>query len=152
MAITDIEVGLSDEQRAIRDNARKFADEVLRPAGIALDRLSDPAQVIAPESALWRVFEKSRELGLDQLESSGGDLSPVEAARVRYLVNEELGRGDSGLAISLGVAGFHGIFARMSGRPALVERFCGESSREIGCWAVTGRPAATPWRSARLFP
>ena len=52
MAITDIEVGLSDEQRSIRDSARKFADEVLRPAGIALDRLPDPAQVIAPDSPL----------------------------------------------------------------------------------------------------
>ena len=137
MAITDIEVGLSNEQREIRDNARKFADEVLRPAGIALDRLPDPAQVIAPRSPLWRVFEKSRELGLDQLDQSSGDLAPGEAARVRYLVSEELGRGDSGLAISLGVAGFHRIFALMSGRPALVERFCAEASREIGCWAVT---------------
>ncbi len=137
MAITDIEVGLSDEQKAIRDTARKFADEVLRPAGIALDRLSDPAQVIAPESTLWRVFEKSRELGLDQLESSGSDLAPGDAARVRCLVSEEMGRGDSGLAISLGVASFHRIFARMSGRPALVERFCDESAHEIGCWAVT---------------
>ena len=137
MAITDIEVGLSDEQRSIRDSARKFADEVLRPAGIALDRLPDPAQVIAPDSPLWRVFEKSRELGLEQLETGGTDLPPGEAARVRYLVNEEMGRGDSGLAISLAVAGFHRIFAQMSGRPALIERFCGESSREIGCWAIT---------------
>ncbi len=137
MPITDIEVGLSDEQRSIRDNARKFADEVMRPAGIALDRLSDPAQVIAPDSPLWRVLEKSRELGFEQLESSAGDLSPGEAARIRYLVNEELGRGDSGLAISLAVASFHRIFAQMSGRPALIERFCGESSREIGCWAIT---------------
>ena len=136
MAITDIEVGLSDEQRSIRDSARKFADEVLRPAGIALDRLPDPAQVIAPDSPLWRVFEKSRELGLEQLETGATDLPPGEAARVRYLVNEEMGRGDSGLAISLAVAGFHRIFAQMSGRPALIERFCGESSREIGCWAI----------------
>ena len=58
MAITDIEVGLSDELRELRDNARKFADEVLRPAGAALDRLPDPEQVIArgfDASTVYRV-------------------------------------------------------------------------------------------------
>src|SRR5512139_31026 len=137
MAITDIEVGLSDELRELRDNARKFADEVLRPAGAALDRLPDPEQVIARDSTLWRVFDKYRELGLGQLDFTSADLPPADAARARYLVSEELGRGDSGLAISLGVSNFHRIFALMSGRPALVERFCAESSRDIGCWAVT---------------
>jgi alkylation response protein AidB-like acyl-CoA dehydrogenase len=137
MAIVDIEVGLSDELRALRDNARKFADEVLRPAGAALDRLPDPEQVIARDSILWRVFDKYRELGLGQLDFTSADLAPGDAARARYLVSEELGRGDSGLAISLGVSNFHRIFALMSGRPALVERFCADSSRDIGCWAVT---------------
>jgi alkylation response protein AidB-like acyl-CoA dehydrogenase len=137
MAIVDIEVGLSDELRALRDNARKFADEVLRPAGAALDRLPDPEQVIARDSILWRVFDKYRELGLGQLDFTSADLAPGDAARARYLVSEELGRGDSGLAISLGVSNFHRIFALMSGRPALVERFCADASRDIGCWAVT---------------
>ena len=137
MAISDIEVGLSDELRELRDNARKFADEVLRPAGAALDRLPDPAQVIARDSILWRVFDKHRQLGLGQLDFTAAGLSPADAARARFLVAEELGRGDSGLAISLGVASFHRIFALMSGRPALIERFCSESARDIGCWAVT---------------
>jgi alkylation response protein AidB-like acyl-CoA dehydrogenase len=48
-----------------------------------------------------------------------------------------MGWGDAGLAISLGVAGFHKMFALMSGRPALVERFGGPDNRDIGCWAVT---------------
>jgi alkylation response protein AidB-like acyl-CoA dehydrogenase len=136
MSIVDIEVGLSDEECAIRDTAAKFADEVMWPAGQELDRLADPADVIAKDSVLWSVFERYRELGIGALDAGGG-MEPLQAARARLLVSEELGRGDSGLAISLGVAGFHRMFAMLSGRPALIERFCGADNREIGCWAVT---------------
>jgi alkylation response protein AidB-like acyl-CoA dehydrogenase len=137
MPVVDIEVGLGESERAVRDAAHKFAEEVMRPAGAALDRLADPAAVIAPGSPLWTVFDRYRELGLDDLDGASGDVPPLERARLRCLVLEELGWGDSGLAISLGVAGFAGMFAQMSGRPALVERFCDPKRREIGCWAVT---------------
>jgi alkylation response protein AidB-like acyl-CoA dehydrogenase len=137
MPIVDIEVGLGEPERAVRDAAHKFAEEVMRPAGAALDRLADPAAVIATGSPLWTVFDRYRELGLDDLDGAAGDVPPLERARLRCLVLEELGWGDSGLAISLGVAGFAGMFAQMSGRPALVERFCDPKRREIGCWAVT---------------
>lgn len=137
MPLAEIEVGLSAEERDVRDAAHKFAGEVLRPAGAKLDRLDDPARVSAPDSPLWQVFERHRELGLDQLDGADGELSPLQRARVHALVNEELGWGDSGLAISLGVAGFHRFFARLSGRPALVERFAAPGNRDIGCWAVT---------------
>ncbi|RMD86052.1 MAG: acyl-CoA dehydrogenase, partial [Candidatus Dadabacteria bacterium] len=53
MPLTDIELGLTDEERSIRDVTHRFAEEVLRPAGRELDRLPDPAQVIAPDSILW---------------------------------------------------------------------------------------------------
>ena len=65
MALVDIEVGLSDQEREIRDTVHKFAEEVMRPAGAALDRLPDPADVIAPDSPLWGVFDEHRKLGLD---------------------------------------------------------------------------------------
>jgi hypothetical protein len=38
MASVDLEVTLSDQKSAIRDTVRKFAQEVMRPAGTALDR------------------------------------------------------------------------------------------------------------------
>ncbi len=133
----EIEVGLTDQMKEIRDTARKFADEVMFPAGRELDLMADPAQVIAKDSVLWTVFEKQRELGLNALDSITAEMDPVEGARTRSLVAEELGRGDSGIAISLAVAGFHRMFAQMSGRPALIERFCGEDNKEIGCWAIT---------------
>lgn len=137
MALVDIESELSDSERAVCDQAHKFADEVMRPAAAQLDRLPDPADVVARSSVLWNVFARFQDLGFDAIESPDADASPVQAARLRCLVNEELGWGDSGLAISLGVAGFHRFFARLSGRPELIERFCHPASRDIGCWAVT---------------
>jgi alkylation response protein AidB-like acyl-CoA dehydrogenase len=137
MPFTDLEITLSDEERALRDAAHQFAAEVLRPAGSALDRLPDPAQVSARDSALWKVFQEYRDLNLDVLDSPDGELSLAQRARLRFLTCEELGWGDSGLAISLGVSRFHKMFAEMSGRPALVERFTGPGNHDIGCWAVT---------------
>jgi alkylation response protein AidB-like acyl-CoA dehydrogenase len=137
MALIDLETSLTDQERAIRDTAHRFAQEVLRPTGAALDRLPEPEMVIASGSVLWDVFKKYRELHLDVLDSSGAELSPGEHARMRFLISEEMGWGDSGLAISLGVSGFHRMFAQMSGRPALIERFGGPENDDIGCWAVT---------------
>ncbi|MEE9281274.1 MAG: acyl-CoA dehydrogenase family protein [Myxococcota bacterium] len=137
MALVDIEVGLGDHELAVRDAAHKFAEEVMRPAGAELDRRDDPADVIASDSVLWDVIRKHRELGLNAIDAADSDLSPIEAARLRAIISEEMGWGDSGLAISLGVSGFHRIFARMSGRAELIERFCAPNSQEIGCWAIT---------------
>jgi len=137
MALVDIEVGLSDEIQAVRDTAHKFAKEVMRPAGAELDRMDDPSDVIAPDSVLWEVFKKHRGLGLDVIESPDSDLDPMEAARMRSLVSEEMGWGDSGLAIGFAVAGFHRFFAGMSGRQDLIDRFAAPGSEEIGCWAIT---------------
>ncbi|MBI2964297.1 MAG: acyl-CoA dehydrogenase [Deltaproteobacteria bacterium] len=143
--IIDVEIGLSDEERAVRDTAHRFAEEVLRPVGAALDRLPDPQSVIGAGSPLWQVHEKYRDLGLDFLEGVG-QVGPeaLAAARLRSLVLEEFGWGDAGLGLGLMVAGFPGMFATMSGNPALIERFAGADGRrgrytrhEIGCWAAT---------------
>jgi alkylation response protein AidB-like acyl-CoA dehydrogenase len=135
VALVDLEPNLTESERGIRDTVHKFAEEVMVPAGAELDRLADPADVIAPNSVLWKVFEKYQALELDALEAA--DVSPLERARVRCMISEELGWGDSGLAISLGVANFHKMFALMSGRPELIERFNRPDSKDIGCWAVT---------------
>lgn len=135
--ITDIEVGLSDAERAIRDSTHRFAKEVLRPAGAQLDQLHDPQDVIAPASILWDVFKKHREAGLADFDTATLELSPFERARLRSITSEEMGWGDSGLAISLGVSSFHKTFSVMSGRKALIDRYVRSGADEIGCWAVT---------------
>jgi hypothetical protein len=47
MNYSDLDINLTAEQKMMRDTARKFGMEVMRPAGIALDKLADPADVIA---------------------------------------------------------------------------------------------------------
>ena len=49
----DLDIHLTPEQQALKTQVRTFAREVLRPAATALDRLADPAQVIAADSAFW---------------------------------------------------------------------------------------------------
>lgn len=139
MGVADIELGLGEEEKSIRDTAHRFAEEVLRPAGTSLDRLDDPAAVIAAGSPLWEAHEKYRGLGLELLESvdPGAGVNLAQNARIRYLVWEELGWGDAGLAISLGVAGFHKMFAQLSGKESLIEKFCAPDNHDLGCWAIT---------------
>ncbi|MBI4514230.1 MAG: acyl-CoA/acyl-ACP dehydrogenase [Deltaproteobacteria bacterium] len=135
MAMIDLDVDLSDEERRVRDTVHKFAAEVMRPAGVALDRLADPAEVIAPQSPLWEAFKKYRALGLEAYTDPSSDLPPLQRARLRYIIAEELGWGDSGLAISFGVAGFPRMLAQLSGKPELIERFGDPNS--VGCWGGT---------------
>jgi alkylation response protein AidB-like acyl-CoA dehydrogenase len=132
----DIETNLSDEDIAVRDVAHKFAEEVLRPAGVRLDRMVDPAEVIAPDSILWDVFAKYHALGLGGL-AGDTEREPVAKARLMAVVNEELSWGDVGLAISCGLSGFHGPWVQQTGDPELIERFCSADEPTIGCWALT---------------
>jgi len=136
MATVDLEIGLSDEDIAVRDTAHRFAEEVLRPVGAELDRMHDPADVIAPDSLLWDVFEKYHPLGFDGLVADT-EMDPIAKARLMAIVNEELSWGDVGLAITLGLCGFHGPWVQQTGDPDLIERFCAPDKPTIGCWALT---------------
>ncbi|MCP4038577.1 MAG: acyl-CoA/acyl-ACP dehydrogenase [bacterium] len=132
----DIEVGLSEEDIAIRDTTHRFAEEVLRPAGVQLDRLADTADVIAPDSVMWTVFEQYHKLGITQLQLDE-EMDPLRKARLMAIINEELSWGDVGLSIALGLHGFHGPWVQQSNDPELIERFCSPDKPTIGCWALT---------------
>jgi acyl-CoA dehydrogenase len=135
MANIDYEADLSEAERAARETAHRFAADVMRPAGIKLDAMADPEDVIARDSILWEVHKKYRALGLAELEDGASGVTPAQQARMQCIVGEEMGWGDSGLAISLGVSGFPRTLAQMSGKPELIERFGAENL--IGCWAGT---------------
>ena len=45
------------ELNRLRNEANQFAAETLRPAALALDRMNDPKQVIAPASPLWQALK-----------------------------------------------------------------------------------------------
>ncbi len=137
MALVDIEIGLDEEERAVRDTAHRFAKEIMRPAGEELDKLDDPQAVIAEDSVHWEVHRRYAELGLDYIDPADPDQDPIKAARMRAVVAEELGWGDSGLAISIGAGSFPSMLARLTGLPHLIERFAPEGQYQIGCWAIT---------------
>jgi len=141
MEYLDYDVTLGDEQRELREAAHKFAEEVLRPTGIRLDRLP-PAEVVAAGSPLFEVLRQAAELGYTRLggthELGGLSLSPLE----RHLVLEELAWGSVGLTGVLFLAGTHAEVALVSGQPDLIEEFsapfyaCTDGAI-VGCWAVT---------------
>jgi len=135
MASIDLDLELSDEERQLQETVHKFAAEVMRPAGIALDKLADPEEVIAEGSILWDVFEKHKALGLEALEDPASGFTPGQQARRRSIISEEFGWGDSGLAISFGVNGFPRTLALLSGKPHLIERYARPGL--LGCWAIT---------------
>ncbi len=135
MTTIEFETSLSDEEASVRDTAHRFAEEVLRPVGRVLDKMADPEAVVAPDSPLWDVFARYRKLGVRDLDDTQSTLAPTERARVQSLVSEEMGWGDAGLAISLGVSQFPRNLARLSGNPELIERFGGDEV--IGCWPIT---------------
>lgn len=130
MAIADLDFDFTETECAVRDTAHRFAEEVLRPTGIALD-LMNPEKVIADGSPLYDAHKKYTELGLGVIDP---DLSPLEQARLQVIVWEEMGWGDSGLAISFAAGGFPSFTAAMTGNPDLMKAF---PSDQIGCWGIT---------------
>ena len=131
----DLDPGLTDDMRAIRDTCRRFATEVMRPAGIALDRMSAEA-VIARGSPLWDVLEGFKALGF-----AGGasvddpSLTPEQKALLHCIVLEELSAGDVGLFITCGLLNIAPQIARSFGREDLHEFF--SKRDEVSCLALT---------------
>ena len=155
MNYADLDTNLSEEDRAVRDMTRRFALEVMRPAGIALDKLDDPADVIAEGSELWDVHRAYRELGLHKrgIPEHLGGLGPDGfSLNARAIMTEELGYGDGGLAISLGVQAFPFYYAGMSPHKDVQEwardYAHDEKGEIIGCWAITEPDHGSDWTVA----
>lgn len=127
-----VEPGLTEEERAIQATAHRYAREVMRPVGMALDRMS-PEQVIAPESPYWMARQQYLDLGLDLVDATQG-LSPGQAVRITYLVHEELGWGDLGLGWGFWGGSFPSALARATGREDLMALFTPD---RLGCWGIT---------------
>jgi alkylation response protein AidB-like acyl-CoA dehydrogenase len=133
--------GLTDDQRELRAAAHDFAEQVLRPASIQIDRLP-AAAVVARDSPLFRVIRQAAELGYTRMggvpELGGMGLSPLD----RYLVLEELAWGSVGIAAVLFLASTHAEVALLSGDAALIDEFARpyfacEDGSILGCWAIT---------------
>ncbi len=150
MAYKELDMTITKEALAMQKEAKSFAMEVLRPAGIELDALHDPADVIAEGSILWDVFKKYREMDLHlsgfPKELGGvGDIDPM----ANILINEELAYGDVGLAISMSVASMPFIMAAQLPDPELQElakAYCEDKEGKlIGCWCMMEPDHGSDW-------
>lgn len=151
MGYLELDPTLNEEQKAVQDMARRFAMEVMRPAGAELDKLSDPADVIAEGSVLWDVFKQQRELELHKasIPTEFGGLAGERDPLSGVLMAEQMGIGDAGLAISFGVSNFPFRFAAMSPEPELQQLardYCEDiECNMVGCWALTEPEHGSDW-------
>ena len=110
--------------------------------------------MVADGSPLWDVVRQYRELGLHRrgLPEAVGGLQDGATPMSSYLITEELGYADAGLAISLGVAAHPFTYAAMSDDAEIrgwARAFCDDTAGElIGCWAVTEPDHGSDWIAA----
>ncbi|MDQ1334827.1 MAG: hypothetical protein QG552_1777 [Thermodesulfobacteriota bacterium] len=119
-----IDLSPTEEQMEIQALARRFAQEVIRPAEVALDKMSDPEEVF--NSPIFReTLKKAYALGFHKMgirEDLGGlGLDPVTTG----LVWEELAVGGIGITATLLAAPVAPLFLSVlaSGRTDLIDRF-----------------------------
>jgi alkylation response protein AidB-like acyl-CoA dehydrogenase len=137
----DLNIELTDEQNALKEQAHKFAAEVLRPASIELDKIADPEEMIK-SPLFWDTMKKGYELGYHNVlmtDAYGGlGLDPLEV----HIVLEEMGWGSADFTIAIGVSCFPAFFGCMLPSEHLEETiinpFCqNRDATFIGCWAIT---------------
>ncbi len=138
---TELDIELTDEHLALKENIHKFAVNVLRPASIELDRMT-PEEVVAPGSLFWKVMAQMYQQGYHTAlitdEYGGMGLDPM----ANHIFWEELAYGSVGFAVSLGCSTFSAFYATMMGDDALIDRFvlpyvqCTDASI-MSCWGIT---------------
>lgn len=149
LGLTGLEADLSEQERALQETAHRFAKEVMRPIGEQLDKMS-PDQVIAAGSPMWSYLEQLRDSGIVDLDTLAS-IEPAQKARLLPLLFEELGWGDSGLAILSLVTSFPAYAANLSGDPELVERF----GSTLGSWVGTQPDRGSDvvdWDTTEVYP
>lgn len=130
LAFSGLDADLSEEEQAVQDNVHRFAEEVMRPLAARMDRLS-AEEAVAPGSPVYEFYEQYEQLGIDFTDLV--DMDPVEGARLRCILLEELAWGDVGLTTIALVQSFPGWIAKLSGDQNLMDRFMGTR----GCWLIT---------------
>ncbi len=137
----DLNIELTKEQQAVKEETRRFAKEVLRPASLELDKIADPAQMIA-HPLFMDTFKKGYDLGYHTifLPDTWGGLSsdPLET----HIIFEELAWGSVDFAVGIGVSCFPAFFASMVPDEKLIDEiiapFCEDKDASIiGCWGIT---------------
>lgn len=125
------EATMTEMERETRRTMHAFAEKVMRPVGMALDKLK-PDEVIAPGSPYWHYREEYLKLGMTP--AAMLEMSAEERGRLLPIVMEELGWGDAGLSIVAGACSLPPLMALAFNRTHLIERY---SDTLGGCWAIT---------------
>jgi len=139
---TDIDRTLTPQHRQLKEAVHAFSRDVLRPAAARLDRLADPAEVIAPESELWSTLRAAYAGGfhtaLIPAECGGMGLDGLGL----HIALEELGWGSADFAAALCVAGFPFASVAGTGDAGLIDEIvrpfvANRDASTVGCWALT---------------
>jgi alkylation response protein AidB-like acyl-CoA dehydrogenase len=141
MNAIDLTFELTPDQERLRQDIHRFAADVMRPTAMELDAMT-PEEVIAPDSPLRAAFRKAYQAGYHLRafppELGGAGLGPMDG----WVVGEEMGWGNAGLSISLGVTSMPFRFAAMTGNPDLMREVVmpfveDTEGKYIGCWCAT---------------
>ena len=137
----DMNLDLTAEDKAIRDEAHKFAKEVIRPIGREVDAMT-AEEAVSENSPLWDFLRQAYELGYHKAafpeEVGGLGCTPIQS----HLYMEELFWGNVGLAACILLAGWPYIKILGTGNQELIEEFvvpycqCNDGSMS-GCWGIT---------------
>jgi alkylation response protein AidB-like acyl-CoA dehydrogenase len=136
---------LSEDENLLKEEVHRFAEEVVRPASLEIDRMPSseyPRRVVARDSPYWRVMRAWKRLGYHRgpvPQVFGGEGLP---ARMVHLMVEEVAWGSSGFAVAMGVDLLPVAFALLSLREDLREELVepwleDDQARYQGCWGVT---------------
>lgn len=117
LPLSGLEEPLSEMEQVVQDTAHRFAEEVLRPVGVQMDRLS-AEEAVSPDSPLWGVMEKAAGLGLSV--KAMLELEPLERERILLIAAEELAWGDPGLAGVVLTSQMPGLYAALAGNGEMV--------------------------------
>ena len=122
---------LTDDERDIQKALNDFASQVVRPAGVAIDKLS-AEEAVAAGSPYWEFLAAVANSGME-FDADVEGVPPAVMARMQAIAVEELGWGDAGLAVSLGAGSFPKMMAARAGNDELVELCAGK----LGAWVGT---------------
>jgi len=132
---------LTTEDELLREETHKFAEKIMRPASIKLDRMS-PEDRVKTDSPYFKVIKEMKRLGYHKIhlpsDLGGIDFTPLQ----RYIIMEELGWGSLGLATAIGVDQIPFVLAALFGSDELYEELVlpwleDTDGKYHGCWGVT---------------
>jgi alkylation response protein AidB-like acyl-CoA dehydrogenase len=139
-----MDFSLTDEQREFKDQCRRFAAEVIRPAAPRHD---------ADESTPWDVMREARRWGLHGIENIQR-LGTDPDGQLIIIYGEEMHWGCAGIALALSASSLAAAGIASSGTPEQIQRWVPECFGEgdeikLGAYAVTEPQAGSDVRSLR---